>query len=453
MESASGGTEYGPQDRGSRFRGLDDYSEYPKIQSKKKRNNTNINDVIDPNTGFVLTENSFAEFYIIERIDNNKSFEQVSPFVIEKALTSYIGAHHETKRLRNGTLLVKCKNEKQAKLLMNFNNMLFANTFKVKVIEHETLNTVQGLVYCWDSKFLSEEEILEGLTEQKVVAVRKIKRKVGDSVVETALCILTFKRSLLPNSIKFGFHSVLVKPYIPNPLRCLNCFRFGHTRKNCKSERVCAQCSASFHEPESCLTGSRCVNCKGAHSNWNKECPQYIREMGIQTIKIQEKLSYFEAKKRYDSFPRTQHLLSSNTHQKETYTQALKTQTLTNDKTRQTTKSDSQIINKIQQIKSAVETGTIPKQHDRQTINTNECISANQNLIPLPTTEKTQNTTQTTTTEIENIQKDETNNQNKPHQSRQNIRNIQNIQKYNTRSHTRSRSPKIQCDSNKDSSS
>lgn len=333
MTSASGGTSCGPMDRGSRFRGLDDYTEYPEIQTKKKRLHNNNNECIDPKTGFAVTEKLYAEFYIVERSEENKSFEQVSPFFIEKALTSHIGPHHETKRLRNGTLLVKCKNDKQAKLLLNFNNTLFGNTFKVKVTEHASLNTVQGLIYCWDSKYLSEEEIIEGLAEQKVIAVRKIKRKVGANLVDTALCILTFKRSQLPISIKFGFHSVLVKPYIPNPLRCMNCFRFGHTRKNCKKDRICAMCSESFHDPDICVSGSRCVNCKGAHTNWSKECPHFVREMGIQTIKVQEKLSYIEAKKKYDSFPHAPQMrFTANTNKQQSYTQVLKSRTETNEK-------------------------------------------------------------------------------------------------------------------------
>lgn len=395
MATASGGLDYGPQDQGSRFRGLDDYTEYPEIQTKKKRHSNN-NDVIDPKTGFIVCEKMFAEFYIMELIDNNNSFERISPFFIEKALTSYIGQQHETKRLRNGSLLIKCKNEKQAKLLLNYNNILFGNTYKVKVTEHSTLNTVQGMIYCWDSKYLSEEEILEGLTDQKVVGVRKIKKKVGDAFVDTALCILTFKRSLLPSSIKFGFHSVLVKPYIPNPLRCLNCFRFGHTRKNCKRERVCAHCSDLFHEPDMCKTGSRCINCKGAHTNWNKECPQFVRELGIQTIKIQEKIPYFEAKKKYDSFPNAQHLrINTNMPPKPTYTQAITNLTQINDNKRPNTdhQHNTTQSKKQQNQSSNMSTMTPPSTtHNTVTEITSSKITTNLNTTTSADTTKNDNT-------------------------------------------------------------
>lgn len=321
--ASSGGRDYGLRDRGSRYRDLDDYIEFPTLQHKKKRSFQEV----DPSTGFPSIAKTYAAFHVVEMQDKQKSFEQISPFFIEKALSSYIGQQHETKRLRNGTLLVKCKNEKQAQLLMSYNSnnnaILFGNTYKVNVFEHATLNTVEGLIYCWDAKFLSEDEILEGLQEEGVVKVRKIRKKVGDKLVDTALCILTFRRSQLPTSIKFGFHRVLVKTYIPNPLRCLNCFRFGHTRKFCKSERICASCSNEFHEPTQCVVASRCINCNGNHNNWNKECPHYKREVGIQKIKVQEKLSYYEAKKKYDSFPfSTPQQQSESTSQKKSYAQA-----------------------------------------------------------------------------------------------------------------------------------
>lgn len=67
-------------------------------------------------------------------------------------MESATGGKDYVPRLRDGTLLVKSNNDKQAKALLNFNNILFGNTYKVKVVEHNTLNTVQGLVYCWDSK-------------------------------------------------------------------------------------------------------------------------------------------------------------------------------------------------------------------------------------------------------------------------------------------------------------
>lgn len=173
--------------------------------------------------------------------------------------------------------------------------------YKINVIEHANLNTCQGIIYCYDLKYLSEEEILTGLQKQKVITVRKIKRKINEDLVDTALCVLTFKSSHLPTSIDVGFHRVQVKLFIPNPLRCVNCFKFGHPKKFCNSNRVCALCSETFHDKEPCKSGNHCINCEGPHSNSSKECPRYQREYEIQKIRTTSKLSYFEAKKSFES--------------------------------------------------------------------------------------------------------------------------------------------------------
>lgn len=318
MASASGGTDYVPLEQGSRFRSLD--SDFPPILRKqRKRNITNI----DPRTGFVLADKVLGEFFVMKNIDKSASFEKVSPFFINKALNNHIGDGHITKRIRDGSLLIKCKNDTQTQKLLNLDQQIFGNTYKVSVQEHTQLNSVQGLIYCWDAKFLSEDEILDGLQDEKVIDVHKIKKKVNGVLTNTALCILTFKRSILPTSIHFGFHEVLVKQYIPNPLRCLNCFRFGHSRKSCKNERVCANCSQSFHEPNECNSPTKCVNCLGTHNNWNKNCPKYVRESGIQKIKTQDKISYFEARKKFIEFyPRSEIPVTGSLTQNQTYSEA-----------------------------------------------------------------------------------------------------------------------------------
>ncbi|GBN84959.1 hypothetical protein AVEN_78976-1 [Araneus ventricosus] len=60
--------------------------------------------------------NNFPTFFIIQRISNsNETFHGVSPFLVEKALTSGIGDAKSTKKLRSGDLLIEVESPKQAK--------------------------------------------------------------------------------------------------------------------------------------------------------------------------------------------------------------------------------------------------------------------------------------------------------------------------------------------------
>lgn len=359
MASASGGTDYGPFDNGSRYRNLD--CDFPPIQKKQRKR---IFTAVDPRTGFVLVDKVFGEFYVMKNIDKSASFEKVSPFFINKALNNHIGDGHVTKRIRDGSLLIKCKNDIQTQKLINLDQQIFGNTYKVSVAEHTQLNSVQGLVYCYDAKFLSEDEIREGLQDEKVIDVQKIKKKVNGVLTNTALCILTFKRSVLPTSIHFGFHEVLVKQYIPNPLRCLNCFRFGHSRKTCKNDRVCANCSESFHEPNECSTPTKCVNCQGNHNNWNKNCPRYVRESGIQKIKTQEKISYFEAKKKFVTFyPRSDESSALLTTQSKSYAQATASATTNTQSKNTPVKRQAVMTNTKEKNSTEIRSPTITNPH------------------------------------------------------------------------------------------
>lgn len=107
MAAHSGGTDYGPWDQGSRFRLLNMSS--PAIKKPKRDINSRI---IDNRTGFEVAE--FPEFYIMTRIEDNLDLSKVNPFYIEKALNIQVGLGTNTKRLRDGSLLIQCKTESQA---------------------------------------------------------------------------------------------------------------------------------------------------------------------------------------------------------------------------------------------------------------------------------------------------------------------------------------------------
>ncbi|GFT93563.1 uncharacterized protein TNCV_2197711 [Trichonephila clavipes] len=77
----------------------------------------------------------------------------------------------------------------------------------------------------------SESEILEGFSDQGVIQVRRITIKKNTTVFPTKHFILTFNSLNLPTSIKAEYLDCIIRPYIPNPLRCFKCQRFGHSRK------------------------------------------------------------------------------------------------------------------------------------------------------------------------------------------------------------------------------
>ncbi|GFT03180.1 hypothetical protein TNCV_3610461 [Trichonephila clavipes] len=86
-----------------------------------------------------------------------------------------------------------------------------------------------------------------------------------------------------------AYHPCPVRPYIPNPLRCFQCQRFGHSKTVCRGQPTCSRCAEVGHDSADCKAKERCVNCKGDHSSFSRSCPTWIFEKEITALKLKIK--------------------------------------------------------------------------------------------------------------------------------------------------------------------
>ena len=126
-------------------------------------------------------------------------------------------------------------------------------------------------------KKCSREEILENLKSQGVTDYNISVRSDNDQRRNTNTHILTFNLPTPPKEIKIGYLNVRVDIYIPNPVLCFKCQRFGHTITFCKNTQICAKCGES-HTEEQCSKPLKCINCRGPHTAFNKDCPKWVLE-------------------------------------------------------------------------------------------------------------------------------------------------------------------------------
>jgi hypothetical protein len=117
---------------------------------------------------------------------------------------------------------------------------------------------------------------------------------------------LPFHQACCQREIKAGYFNIRVEQYIPNPLRCFKCQKFGHHRTACKRDAICAKCGLPDHGENPCSSPAHCVNCNGDHPAFFTTCPTWITEKEICKIKSTLNLSYPEARKRVTSGPQTQ---------------------------------------------------------------------------------------------------------------------------------------------------
>lgn len=211
----------------------------------------------------------------------------------------------------------------------------------------------------FDLRGIPEEEILEELKHQNVSKVEKIKRKTPDgNLEETGLSILTFITTSLPTAIAIGYENVRIRTYIPLPLRCKNCLRYGHIGKVCTNPKICSNCSQEYHicdeSDEVCQAPKSCINCKeqnedSNHSTTDKKCPIFLKEKEIQAIVTLEKVG----KKRATALYKERH---SNLNK--SYSTVLKSSGLPNQNTPQKSIATSEINNNTKNSNSMNQTQT-----------------------------------------------------------------------------------------------
>ncbi|GBN66523.1 hypothetical protein AVEN_195730-1 [Araneus ventricosus] len=194
--------------------------------------------------------NNVPTFFVIARIFNkNETFYGVSPFLVEKAITGSVGYVKSTKKLRSGDLLVEVESPKQAKEISKIKSL---STIPVTVKPHATLNSSKGVISCGELLNESEEKITEELKIQGVIHVRRITIRRDGQLLNTKHLILTFDSNKLPEHIKAGYMRLSVRTYIPNPLHCFKCQRFGHSKTSCRGTLTCARCAEVGHESTDC---------------------------------------------------------------------------------------------------------------------------------------------------------------------------------------------------------
>jgi hypothetical protein len=260
----------------------------PSSSSKRTRINSDENNEININ----------EKFFVIKTINENRKLSQINSIAINASITAIIGKQFKASRMRSGDLLIEVERAAQAVQLYQLTDLKFnGQSLPIKVEPHRSLNSCKGVARNFEFKiFESDEEIADCLAPQGVTHCKRIIIKRDGQKITTGTAILTFNKTTLPPSIKLGFVSVRLTDYIPPPLRCFRCQKFGHTNTTCKRRIVCAKCSEE-HEDKICQARqNKCANCGGGHTVFSKECPILNKEKEVINIKITKKCTFREAK-------------------------------------------------------------------------------------------------------------------------------------------------------------
>ena len=234
----------------------------------------------------------YPRFLIVKAKDDESI--RLSIFGIQKLLSCAIpGEIKSAKKLRNGCVLIESINKNQSDKLLDMTAWVDQ---AVTVTAHRSLNSCRGLIRCREFRDCDESEVRLALSGQGVTEAKRISVKRDGKVEPTNTFILTFGLPSIPSYVTAAYMKIPVESYIPNPLRCYSCQKFGHGQSTCSRQAICAKCAEHGHLDSVCPNNARCANCRGPHTAYSKDCPEWTKQREINKVKYTRNVSFFEAK-------------------------------------------------------------------------------------------------------------------------------------------------------------
>ena len=241
-----------------------------------------------------------GSFLVVKATDSDFSFRKINVFWPQKQIAAICGQHgQDIEAPANGTLVIKTHNRRDTKALLK--TTMFCGQ-KVTVSLHQSRNSSKGTIFAPELRHMSEAEILSELRGEGVSHIRRLTTFRDGQRRDTSLLVLTFDTTTLPEKIAIGWLKKDVRVFIPNPLRCFKCQRFGHGSSTCRQAARCQRCGEAPHESSECTKPVSCLSCGSPdHSVSSSQCPTWKKEKRICEIKAQSGCSYPEARRRVEA--------------------------------------------------------------------------------------------------------------------------------------------------------
>ena len=238
------------------------------------------------------TSQSWPRYLVVSSEETGRPAKSLSVFKIERALKKNgITNVGSVSQLTSGDLLIEVTTEKDSKRLLKAE---FFGDLPVDVEPHMGLNRSRGVVKSSDLDSCTEDELvreIDGVSHARRITVRRAGKEI-----KTHTWVLTFDTSKPPISLRVAYLTLPVRPFVPNPMRCFNCHRFGHGKDKCRREAVCPRCGKGGHSEEQCSAEASCLNCNGMHSATSKECQKWKEEKAILHYRAQHGGTFSQAR-------------------------------------------------------------------------------------------------------------------------------------------------------------
>lgn len=256
--------------------------------------------------------------FITGKSENIANAIKKQPIKFEKDLTAAIGiVENIIPNYQKGYLRIYPKNHKQRQEILKLTKIgscevlitePFALHNKNQTSKHNS-NTgptppqaLKGVIRGVSTE-LTDDEIQSTTGAQYVNRIQTYSH--GIQSPSTTVILSFTDTDTLPDKVKIGLIYYKVDKYIPNPIRCDKCQKFGHTTKNCRATvPVCSYCSGD-HTYNTCPNKeqlAKCANCGGNHSAAYKKCPKFQECKETLKLKTKHNITYQAASDLMKSF-------------------------------------------------------------------------------------------------------------------------------------------------------
>lgn len=168
-------------------------------------------------------------------------------------------------------------------------------------------SSAKGTIFCPEFQYCSDAEIKEEL-DGGITLVKRLPAKNMQALESSPRLLLQFPCTPAPSRITLRCGLICdIRPHIPIPLRCRNCWEFAHHERACRSDQPrCGRCSELGHTSDQCSSQTpKCFACGGPHIITAASCPAWKKSMSINRIRVNKGVTTSQATRILKSQQRT----------------------------------------------------------------------------------------------------------------------------------------------------
>lgn len=270
-------------------------NEWKVVENRKRKKNWGQISDSDSENGRHQLRRRKEEFKVMIKFASE--FESaINPLKLTKAINDEIGQIENAKMLRGGKLLLFCKDNKQQKKALGIKMLLGKKVSSILEEKKWVRGVITGIPID-----MTTERIKKNISGAEVKEVRRLQYVKDRERKDSLSVMIHFDEDKLPERVHLGYMSYMVRPYVPPPLRCFKCQRFGHVAAVCRGKQRCARCGGE-HDYGKCEQGvnPKCCNCGGEHSAGYGGCQARQKVLKVQNVRVEDGLTYAEALKRVE---------------------------------------------------------------------------------------------------------------------------------------------------------